>query len=195
MLKLKKVAITGIIGSGKTTVSAIFKKLGAFVVNADKISHSFLDLKSPTGKKIIKLLGEDTIVKGRLSRRKIANKVFGNLEKLKALEQLIHPKIQKEIVSLYKIAKTKKCPLFVVEMPLLFETKSEGFYDFVIVVTADETLCKKRYKKQDFEKRMKRHFSQREKTKRADCTIENSGSLTNLKITVKKLFNQLRRKP
>lgn len=186
MLKLYKIAVTGQIASGKSTVCKYFKQLDAFVVDADKIVHSLLSSKTPVGQKVIKFLGKDILDDGEISREKIADIVFKDEAKLKKLETIIHPYVFEEIENLYKTAKKEgKYLFFVVEIPLLFETHHEQFYDFVIVVTTN----KKRKTKSD--ERGTRLMDIEEKIKKADFVITNNSSYTMLKRQVTKIANIL----
>jgi dephospho-CoA kinase len=186
MLKLKKIAVTGNVASGKSTVCKYFKQLGAFVVDADNIVHSLLSSKTPVGQKIINFLGNDILDNGEISRKKIADRVFDDSEKLKKLEAIIHPYVFIEIENLYNLAnKEGKYLFFVVEMPLLFETHQENSYDFVIVVISE----KKRRKISD--SRETRLISIDEKIKKADFVITNNSSFTMLKRQVNKIANIL----
>jgi dephospho-CoA kinase len=191
MLTLKKIAITGGVAAGKSTVCQFLRHLGAYTIDADEIVHQLLS--SPTlSKQIVDFLGTDVIINGTLSREKIAKKVFDDPKKLESLEKLIHPYVLKEIEKNYKkVRAEKKYPLFVVEMALLFEIGVQKDFDYTVAVIADETLCKKRFTKKAFEKRTKRQLSQDEKAQKADFVITNDGSLKKLKEKVKKLFIDL----
>lgn len=200
MLKLRKIAVTGNIASGKTTVCMLFKELGAYTLSADEIVHQLLSPETDLGQKIISLLGADVIVKGELCREEIAKKVFLDKRLLYRLEELLHPEVQKKIETRYQeIAslESQYC-LFIVEMPLLFESKQESFYDTTIAVIADEKIRKKRflqkgrYSKEEFHHREDRLLTQDEKAKRADFLLENNATKEALKEAVTKLFKQLK---
>jgi len=90
MLKLVKIAITGGVASGKSSVCRFFQELGAYVVNADAIVHKLLDPSSDLGKQIIQLFGT-------LSRKRLSEIVFEDPEKLEKLEKLLHPAVLKKI--------------------------------------------------------------------------------------------------
>lgn len=182
MLKCIKVAVTGGIGAGKSSVCLMLKKLGAYVVNSDEIAHKLLVPSSSLGKKIVRLLGKEVVKKGRFDRAKIA-KVFDCKEKLLKLEKLIHPQVFKEIRERYKQAKEEKVELFVVEIPLLFETKKEKFYNYTIAVIADENICASR--SIHFNKRKEFQMSMEEKAKKADFVITNNSSKQNLRQQVR----------
>lgn len=199
MLKLKKVAITGGISSGKSQVCRFFAELGATVVVADDIVHQLLTPDTPLGKKVIKLLGTGIIVKDKIDRTRVAKKVFLNPTLLRSLEQLLHPQVYEEIENQYnKISrKNNSPPLFIAEIPLLFETGGEKYFDQTITVTADTETCWERYRKstgnerEDFSRRRARMLKQEEKAKRADYVIKNNGTMEELRLEVNKLFHIL----
>lgn len=195
---MKKIAITGGIASGKSTVCRFLKELGAHVIDADDIVHQLLSFHSPIGKKVVALLGDDIVVNGELSREAIARKVFSDSVLLQQLEQILHPEVQRFIETRFNqlASEQPSIPLFVVEVPLLFESHLHLFYDATIAVTADKTLCKLRYNTRfpsnDFERRDARHLKEKEKF--ATYQIENNGSLEQLKQNVIQLFNSLTRR-
>lgn len=197
---MRKVAVTGGIGSGKSTVCSFLKELGACVVNADDLVARLLFPTHSVGQKIIELLGVDVVSGDTLDRKKIAEKVFNDYEKLRALEKIIHPLVFAEIECLYlKEKKEPKHPVFVVEVPLLYELGAEKEYDYVVSVVASEEVCRKRLEKKehpstDYDKRMKRQMSPKEKEQKADFIIHNDGSLEELKLRVKLLFAHLSEK-
>jgi len=193
MLKLKKIAITGGLASGKSTVCRFFQELGAYVVNADSIVHQYLEPQTTLGQKVLHLLGSDIIQDGKIDRQKIAQKVFQNRDQLSALEAILHPALLQEIAKRYeRVCHEKNHTSFVVEMPLLFEIGAEGFYDAVITVLADERVAKQRFQaaghtEQEYEKRMSRQLSPTIKAQKAHYTIINNGSLSHLRQEVAKL--------
>jgi dephospho-CoA kinase len=78
VLTLKKVAVTGGLSSGKSSVCKILKECGAYVVNSDDIVHQLLDPHTAIGQQIIELLGAGVVVDGQFDRKKIAQAVFEN---------------------------------------------------------------------------------------------------------------------
>lgn len=197
MLKLKKIAITGGLASGKSSVCRILAKLGAYVVDSDAIVHNLLSPDTTLGKKIIELLGHDIVENGHLSRKKMAEIVFKDPQKLEKLEKLLHPFVLREIETMYQsAAKQKNCPLFAAEIPLLFEIGAQGAFDHVVAVIADRAKCKTRLASigsspHDYETRMQRQISPEEKAKKADFVLINNGSLEDLEKQVRSLFQTL----
>lgn len=185
-IKLLKIAVTGKVASGKSTVCKYFKQLGAFVVDTDKIVHNLLTSKTPVGQKIIKFLGKDILENDEIDRKKVASKVFQDAKKLKKLESIVHPFVWVEIKNLYKIAaKEDSFLLFVVEIPLLFETHKEKFYDYTIVVTTNKKQTK------EAKSREKHLIDIKEKIEKADFVINNDSNFTLLKRQVIKIANIL----
>jgi dephospho-CoA kinase len=199
MLESKQVAVTGGISCGKSQFCLYLKELGAYVVSADKIVHQLLSHESDLGKKVTQLLGPDIIKGGKLDRSAIAKKVFRDAKLLKNLEQITHPQVFLEIEKRYKECCDKgKHPLFIAEIPLLFEVGAEHRFDTTITVLADESTCMNRFTKttglneQEYHLRMARQLPSKEKAARADIVVCNDGSLEGLKAEAKKIFKQLR---
>lgn len=197
MLKIKKIAVTGGLAAGKTTVCNFFKQLGACVVDADAIAHQLLSPSTPIGQQVIGLLGSDIFDDHQFDRRKIAAKVFSQPDLLSGLEQILHPAVFDEMERRYQqTLHEQKHPLFVAEIPLLYETDAHNQFDLVISVFASDEICKKRFidkthsSKEEFEKRMMRQLDPRNKAARADFTIENNGDMKQLDAKVKELFSQ-----
>jgi dephospho-CoA kinase len=191
MLVLKKVAVTGGLASGKTSVCRILKSCGAYVISADQIVHQLLSPNSVIGQQVISLLGSDIFSDGQIKRSKVAEMVFSHPEKLQALENLIHPVVLDEIEKCYqKISKEKTYTLFVAEIPLLYESESEKLFDAVIAVIADESICRQRfqqstgYSTEEFDRRMSRQLHPGRKAAAANYVIFNNGDLQQLKEQV-----------
>ncbi len=194
-----KVGLTGSIGTGKSTVSKIFKELGAYVIDADQIVHSLLKEES-VKEKIREILGNVFDDKGEIDKKKVAEIIFNNPEKKKQLEALIHPLVFERIQEKIKnIEKKDPDAVVVVEVPLMIETGSYKNYDVVIVVYAPEEIQLKRLlnrgmEKEDALKRIKSQMPIDEKVKYADIVIENTGTLEELKKKVENVYRELKRR-
>ncbi len=198
MLNLKKVAVTGGLSCGKSTVCRFLRELGAKVVSSDEIVHGLLLAETPLGLEVIKLLGSDILTEGKIDRSKIASKVFAHPKLLYSLEQLVHPGVFNAINEEYNKAKQdKNIPLFVAEIPLLFERGAEKNFDDTIAVVSDSEksldrfLKSTNYAEEEFDRRMANQMSLSEKIKRAQYVIYNNGSLEQLYEEVKKIYNIL----
>jgi dephospho-CoA kinase len=197
MLKLKKIAITGGVASGKTSVCRFFEELGAYVVNADAIVHELLTSDTDLGQQVIRQLGPEIAKNGQISRRAIAEKAFKDPSALRKLEEILHPAVLKKIEESYSSAcQAGKHSSFVVEIPLLFEIGAANFYDVVIAVLSDEAQARKRFEQAGFQKteydlRMNRQLKPEHKAAKAHYTIHNKGSLDDLRNEVVKLNRNL----
>lgn len=203
MLTLKRIAVTGEIASGKSTVCHILKELGSYVISADEIVHQLLSPDTELGKNIVNLLGNEVVVDGSFHRKKISEKVFCNPDLLKKFEQLLHPKVQEVIdLSYHSLSQTKKrYSSFVAEIPLLFEAHLEKHYDTILLVMAHKSLCENRFTKKtalspsEFLRRTQRLIPIEEKIKKSDFIIENNGSYEELEKHIKVIYKELIKEP
>lgn len=194
MLKLKKIAITGTLSSGKSVVCDFLEKHGAYLVSSDKIVHQLLSTDTDCIKQVINLLGSVALTNQELDRKKIANTVFSDAALLRKLEQILHPRVLEEIKKEYEIAKkTPKTKLFVAEVPLLFEAQWEPFFDHTVYIQSSKEKCIHRSNKtpQEYEKRMQFQLVPEKKQERAEFTIKNEGTLAELKRQVNQLIPDL----
>ncbi len=193
-VKIKKIAITGSLSAGKSTVAERLKSLGAYVLKADDIVHSLLSQDVIIINKIKEMFGNDIISEAKVDRKLLANLVFTNSKKLKFLEEVLHPKVVEIIQETY--AHMKNSPdfkAFVVEFPLLFEINFDSWFDQVIYVTASTDLCKKRFidrgfSEEQFEARQKRFDPDNEKISKSHTIIKNNGSIKNLNNQLENLL-------
>lgn len=197
MLELKKIAITGSLGAGKTLVCEIMEELGACIVSTDELVHQLFVTDKECIQKVEALLGQEIKVDHQIDRKKVANIVFSNKEKLDQLETILHPLVFKKMETLYKEAcKLGQHKFFVVEVPLLFESGWEFFFDKVITITSDEKLCRKRSLKKglsrfDYSLRSKRLLPSEQKIKLSDFIIDNSSTIENLKEQLTKIIKEI----
>lgn len=197
MLNLQKVAVTGGLSSGKSTVCQIFRGLGSYVISADAIVHQLLSPNTSLGQEVIKLLGVEIVINQTIDRKSIANKVFSNPQLLNQLEKLLHPAVLSEMKKEYQIAKDLGCTLFVAEVPLLFEAGQESWFDTTIAVLASEDNQRKRFlastghSEEEYNLRMIRQFDPVQKAEKAHYVLFNDGDLASLEKQVVHLYQNL----
>lgn len=185
-LRKKRVAITGGLACGKSSVARIFSSCGAFVVSADTLVHSLLVPDTSLGQQIVCLLGHDVVIQDHFDRRKIAQKVFGDRLLLDRYEKLLHPAVRALLKkALDEHEASCASPLLCAEVPLLYEAGMDADFDYVIAVSAPkerciERFCKQGYTASDFDLRQQRMLAASDLEKRADLTLKNDGSLTDL---------------
>ena len=131
-----KIALTGGIGSGKTTVSDYFRKLGVPVIDADEASHEVTQAGEPAVQKIADVFGASVLdCDGNLDRTTLRNIVFGDPDSRKLLESILHPEIRRRM---NEAASRTQSPYCLFSIPLLIETSQHTSYDRILVVEASE---------------------------------------------------------
>ena len=196
MLTSRKVAITGGLSSGKSTVCHLFKELGAYVVSADEIVHQLLSPETTLGQQVINLLGNEVVKNGNFDRKAIAGRVFQNDALLRQLETLLHPAVDAEMKKQYDKIKDKDS-LFIAEIPLLFEAGYKtDWFDVIITVDAPEEVSKARFvalggSKEEYQRRMRRQLPTKLKSSQSHYTIYNDGDLDSLRSHVSQLYHVL----
>jgi dephospho-CoA kinase len=183
--------LTGGIGSGKTTISNIFKELGVEIIDADEISRTLVLKDTLLFKNIVKHFGNHILNKaGELDRSALRQIIFNAPKEKQWLEEILHPAIQTEIQRQI-IESTSAYVVLVV--PLLLESGNYNFVDRVLVIDVPETLQIERIKQRDSsnEELVKNiiaaQISRQERLSQADDIIDNSGSLSLIRDQVKKL--------
>ncbi|NBX28790.1 MAG: dephospho-CoA kinase [Chitinophagia bacterium] len=171
-----KVAITGGIGSGKSLVCQVFKTLGIPIFNADAVSNQLVEHDTGLKASIIKLFGKEAYINNNYNRKYIAHIVFSQAEKLKALNELIHPKAIEAAKQWFEKQQT---PYAIKEAAILFESKAEQDIDIIIGVTAPEQIRIERVmqrigcSKDEVIKRMQQQMPEDEKMKKCNYIIHN----------------------
>jgi dephospho-CoA kinase len=171
-----KVAITGGIGSGKSLVCQVFKTLGIPIFNSDAVSNQLVEHDTGVKASIIKLFGKEAYINNNYNRKYIAHIVFNQAEKLKALNELIHPKAIEAAKQWFEKQQT---PYAIKEAAILFESKAEQDIDIIIGVTAPEQIRIERVmqrigcSKNEVIKRMQQQMPQEEKMKKCNYIIHN----------------------
>lgn len=140
------VALTGNIGSGKSTVAKMFKKLSVPVYNSDKKAKKLMQSSKKVRTAIMALLGDEAYVDKKLNRKYIAQKVFENKELLGRLNGIVHPVVRKDFI---KWAKKQKSPYVIQESAIIFENGLQDFYDKIVLITAPKEIRVKRVMERD----------------------------------------------
>lgn len=187
--------ITGSFGSGKSTVAALFRSLGAKVIDADKLAHALISPGKPAYKKIIRVFGKGVLKKNKaINRNLLAEIVFGNKELLSELNRIVHPQVIRLIKGRIKASQKK---VVILDAPLLIEAGLTSQVDKLIVVKARKEAQVKRVKaksvlsKPDILKRIKAQIPLSDKVRRADFVIDNNGTKENTKKEVLRIWRSL----
>lgn len=193
-------ALTGGIGSGKSSVAAIWREAGLAVIDADVVARQVVEPGTPALAEIVKRFGDEVLsAGGTLDRPALAAKVFGDEAEREALNGIVHPRVKAAVQQQIKELGRAGHPLIAYEIPLLFETGQEENYRPVVVVSVDPETQLKRAMSRDgvgAEQVRARIFAQlplSEKVARADHVIDNSGSPEQLRIQALSLLSELRK--
>ena len=173
-----RVAITGGIGTGKTTISKLFKEIGIPVFNSDICARDAEKL--PHIQEAFKaILGDDIYVNGEVDREKMRGIIFTNKDLLSQINNVVVPQVKEEF-NLFVEENSSK-PYVILESAILYEVNAHTNFDFVITVSAETNVRIKRVLKrdnisvEDVQNKMNNQLSQNEKIKRADFVIVNDG--------------------
>ncbi|KAL3517460.1 hypothetical protein ACH5RR_020049 [Cinchona calisaya] len=195
---MRIIGLTGGIGSGKSTVSNLFKAHGIPVVDADVVARDVL--KNGTGgwKKVVAAFGEDILLpNGEVDRPKLGRFVFSNPEKRQLLNRLLAPYISSgiflEVLKLWM----KGCKIIVLDVPLLFEAKMDKWTKPIIVVWVyletqlHRLMTRDGTTEEDAKSRINAQMSLDIKRARADIVLDNTGSLADLNENFQKVLVQV----
>jgi dephospho-CoA kinase len=182
-----KIALTGSIGMGKSTVAKMFEAVGVPVFDADAEVRR---MQGPGGA-LVERIGErfpGTVEGGILDREKLAQTVLEDPARLAELEAMVHPEVQRARELFLQNHLDAPAALF--EIPLLFETGAESAFDTVIVVSAPTDVQRRRVLEragmtaEKFAAISARQVSDADKRARADFVIDTGGDLSTTKRRV-----------
>ena len=190
---MKIVGLTGGIGSGKTTVSNMFKELGVPVYIADNEAKNLMSSSKVIKRKLIELFGPKAYEDNSLNRTYIASKIFNDDTYLQKMNAIIHPKVANH----FKHWLQKQTSKYVIkEAAIIFEHNMQSQYDYVITVIANEEDRINRILKRDNTTKdkimsiMKHQLSDDEKVKLSDFVIIND-KLEHTKEQVLNIHNSI----
>ena len=182
------VGLTGGIGSGKSSAAKFFIELGIDVIDADEVSKNILDSNIEAKDKFVDTFGNEFLdTNNKIDRSLLRSEIFKDEQKKTLLESIIHPLVREQIL---KFIENSKSIYKIIMVPLIFETKSESFYDKIVVVDCEEEIQIKRASNRDKKSTdniiniMKAQASRQERNSIADIIIMNNNSLEDLKKEV-----------
>ena len=189
------VGLTGGIGSGKSAAGDFFIELGIDLIDADMISKDILDNNSKAKELFIENFGEIYIDENNnINRGLLREDIFKDNNKKEKLESIIHPFVREDITEFI----TKSNSIYkIIMVPLIYETKSQDFYDKIILIDCDEDYqieraCQRDEKsKEDIINIIKNQATREERQSIADEIILNNSTLDDLKNQVIKVHQRL----
>ena len=195
---MKLLGLTGGIASGKSTVAAILRRLGAAIINADELSREVVQPGQEAWKEIVDTFGPAILQEDKtLDRRKLRKIVFDDPEARKKLEAIIHPRVRALAERKISELAAAGSSIIVYEVPLLFEAQIHLWLRPVILVACDVGTQKKRLLERDHltepeaQQHLDAQMSLEDKRKLADYVIENDGNLEELERQVRAVLQKI----
>ena len=193
-----KIAITGTIAAGKTTVAILFRRRGIPVFNADQYAKRSLYQGSVCYEKILEVFGDDiTSTSGDIDPKKLAGIIFQDNSKREQLNAIVHPFV---LEGMQKFFTTNfQQPIICAEVPLLFETGWDKYFDRTVVVTCSEEIAIQRmveernYTLEEAKARLSMQVSAEKQIALADKVIYNEGDLKKLDSQINRWLGELRK--
>ena len=180
------VGLTGGIGSGKSAAASFFKNEGINVIDADHVAKEVVEKDTPGFKKVVEYFGPEIIhANGSIDRAKLRKEVFESIEKRGVLESITHPLVREKMSERILASQS---PYSIIEVPLIFETKSMSSYDRVLVIDCESKLQLERAALRDknssdvIQNIINSQCSREERLSIANDVIPNNDSLKNLQI-------------
>ena len=189
--------LTGGIGSGKSTIVALFQKSGYPFFDADAIAKQLLDKDTEVRAAIQAQFGEDIYSGGKLERAKLASQAFCSQDKQAILNRIVHPATENYFKKVFQELEAAGELALLVEASMLFEADTAQRYTHIIVVTADESVRLQRAMQRglqseaDIKRRMRMQMPEAEKCRRAHDVVINNGNLRELVSAWETLWEKL----
>ena len=194
-----RIGLTGGIASGKSTVARRFIELGVPVIDADEVARAVVEPGQPGLAQVVQRFGADMLTTdGRLDRRALRNQIFSDPASRKALEAILHPRIQAEMERRAAVAQG---PYLIMAIPLLVESNGspkggQKAFDRILVVDVDEAVQRQRLMARDSSSLeqaqaiLAAQASRAQRLQVADDVLSNGGSLSALQEAVDALHQR-----
>ena len=194
--------LTGSIATGKSTVSAILKDLGAFIVDADKIARDVVAPGMRAWDEIVRVFGKDVLQKtGEIDRESLARIVFNDAVMRGKLEEIIHPEVMRVIDEEIRSIKTHSSGAVVVlDVPLLIEVgMHEGVSEVIVVYCPEDMqimrlMLRDNISREEALTKVRAQMPIEEKRRLATLLIDNSASVEETRKQVEDAYDRLRQK-
>ncbi len=194
------IGITGSIGSGKSEVAKVFAEKGARVIDADVLAKALLERGEAGYDAVVKAFGKDVLdATGEINKKRLASRVFEDIESVKKMNALIHPLVHHRVVEkLREIEEAHQDAMVVIDAPLLIEAGFHKLVDFLVVVRPKETsqALERAAKRigiglEEAKRRLSFQIPQEEKERLADVVIINDGTLEALRQKALRVYERM----
>ena len=195
---MKKVGLTGGIGSGKSTVARMLADEGFPVVDADQIAREIMEPGSPVLAQVAEVFGEDLIDDtGALNRAELAKRAFSSTEQTEKLNALTHPAIRAESNRRFDEAEKAGARAVIYDLPLLVDLGLHHDMDMTVVVDVDvdervrRLVDKRGLTEADARARIAQQVDDDTRRAAADIVVDNNGPLEALAAQVEKVVRMI----
>ena len=193
-----RLGITGGAGSGKSVVCRQLQSHGAAVIMTDELSRRAVEPGMPAYEQIVRRFGEEVLAAdGTIDRPGLRAVIVRDPEKKKTLEGIVHPEVFRLMAADESAAVEKGAAVVAIEVPLLFETGMQDYFDCIATIHVDrETRIQRLMERDqitraDAEALMQIQWPEAEKQKKSDFVIDNTGSLAETRAAVDRLYMNL----
>jgi dephospho-CoA kinase len=194
---VKLVGLTGGVGSGKSTVAAMLRELGAAVIDADEASHAVYEPGTPGFAAVVKEFGDEYARDGRIDRKRLGELVFKDTQARQRLNAIVHPLVREWMAARTQEAAERGAKVIVQDVPLLFENGLEQLFTTVVLVWVPEEIQVDRlaggrgFTRERAREVIAAQMLIDEKRARAKHVIDNSGTLRMTRAQVDRLWGEL----
>ena len=194
-----KIGLTGGIGTGKSSVSALFKEWGAYIFDADVVAKDIINNNDTAQSELIAEFGTDVLgADNKIDKKKLARIAFSDEDHQLRLNIIIHPYVFNEIDATFdKVLADGNHEVFVVDAALIYESGADTHLDYVIVVTSHLRIRTERVMTRggltldEFLQRVELQWPDEDKVHMADFVIHNNSAEEQLAAEAKKIYNRL----
>ena len=194
-----KIGLTGGIGTGKSSVSALFKEWGAYIFDADVVAKDIINNNDTAQSELIAEFGTDVLgADNKIDKKKLARIAFSDEDHQLRLNIIIHPYVFNEIDATFdKVLANGNHEVFVVDAALIYESGADTHMDYVIVVTSHLKIRTERVMTRggltldEFLQRVELQWPDEDKVHMADFVIHNNSAEEQLAAEAKKIYNRL----
>jgi len=194
-----KIGLTGGIGTGKSSVSNLFKEWGAYIFDADDVAKDILNNNDTAQSELIAEFGTDVLgIDNKIDKKKLSRIAFSDEDNQLRLNIIIHPYVFNKIDSTFdKVLKDGNHEVFVVDAALIYESGADTHMDYVIVVTSHLKIRTERVMTRggltlnEFLQRVELQWPDEDKVHMADFVIHNNFSKEQLAAEAKIVYNRL----
>lgn len=196
------IGVTGGVGTGKSTVARMFGRLGAAVLDADRITHELMRPGTRVHRAIRARFGKEIVsTRGQIDRGRLGRIVFRSKKRLKLLTDIIHPEVRLRIDrGLRSLCRRSPAAVAVLDIPLLAESRCAYPWDVLVVVSAPKRVVLERlgeargWDQKEYERRSRFQWPPARKIKRADFVVDNGGSGAATRRQARRIWVELKKK-